>query len=100
MAYWSHLAFREAALKAKSELLFPWVQVVEVDEEYTSKPCEECGILNNAALRKSKRFKCPACDYTADRDLHTARNILLRYLTRQGISFPESLFGGFRSLPH
>ncbi len=70
--------------------------MVEVDEKYNSKICEVCGILNNA-LSKSKRFKCPAFGHTAVRDLHAVRNIVLRYLTQQGITSPESLFGGFVS---
>lgn len=88
MCSWSHYAFREA-LKAKTEM-FPWVQVVEVDEAYTSKTCEECGHLHQK-LGRSKVFKCPNCGHRADRDLHAARNILLRYLTRAGIPVPERL---------
>ncbi|CAK9035006.1 Putative transposase A625R [Durusdinium trenchii] len=87
MACWSHFSFREA-LKAKAEL-FPWVRVVEVNEAYTSKTCEECGKINNK-LGGSKTFKCVGCGHCADRDVHAAKNILLRYLTREGIALPES----------
>ena len=79
MACWSHFAFREA-MKAKSEL-FPWCRIVEVGEAYTSKTCEECGHLHQK-LGGSKNFKCPNCGHCADRDLHAARNILLRYLSQ------------------
>ncbi|MCP3665417.1 MAG: transposase [Gammaproteobacteria bacterium] len=85
MCSWSHFAFRQA-LKAKAETC-PWVTVVEVDEAYTSKTCEECGHLHQK-LGGNKTFKCPNCNHVADRDLHAARNILLRYLTREGIALP------------
>lgn len=85
MATWSHYSFREA-LKTKSEL-FPWVKIVEVDEAYTSKTCGHCGVLNQK-LGSSKTFNCNHCGNISDRDLHAARNILLRYLTREGIYIP------------
>lgn len=88
MCCWSHYSFRQA-LKEKAEL-FPWVKVVVVDEAYTSKTCEECGHIHRK-LGGNKTFKCPECGHVADRDLHAARNILLRYLTREGIPVPESL---------
>lgn len=88
MCTWSHYAFRQSLL-SKAEL-FPWVSVVVVDESYTSKTCEECGSLHQK-LGGNKKFKCPCCGFTADRDLHAARNILLRYLTREGIPLPERL---------
>ena len=80
MCCWSHYAFREA-LKNKAAL-FPWCTVVEVGEAYTSKTCEECGTLHQK-LGSNKVFKCPKCNYIADRDLHAAKNILLRYITRE-----------------
>jgi len=50
---------------------------------------EECGHINNS-LGGSKTFKCRSCDHCADRDIHAAKNILLRYLSREGIPLPES----------
>jgi putative transposase len=82
MCCWSHYAFREA-LKNKSAL-FPWCKIVEVGEAYTSKTCEECGTLHQK-LGGNKIFKCPKCNHTADRDLHAAKNILLRYITRENL---------------
>ncbi len=73
-----HYAFREM-LKAKAEL-FPWVNVVECDEAYTSNTCGCCGTIHQT-LSGSKVFKCKACKYVADRDINAARNILLRYLS-------------------
>jgi transposase len=51
-----------------------------VDEAYTSKTCGRCGSLHDG-LGKSKVFKCPSCDFTLDRDVNGARNILIRFLT-------------------
>jgi putative transposase len=84
MCCWSHFAFREA-LKSKAAL-FPWCAIVEVNEAYTSKTCEECGTLNHK-LGGSKVFSCGQCGHIADRDLHAAKNILLRYLTKEKILF-------------
>ena len=87
MCCWSHFAFREA-LKAKAAL-FPWCKVVEVGEAYTSKTCEECGVLHQK-LSGKKTFVCPGCGHHADRDLHAAKNILLRYITRESlVTLPE-----------
>ena len=79
---WSHCAFREA-LKSKVTL-FPWCTIVEVGEAYTSQTCEECGFLNKK-LGSKKVFRCPKCNHTADRDLKAAKNILLRYITREDL---------------
>lgn len=88
MCTWSHYAFRQRLLH-KAEL-FPWVKIVECDEAYTSKTCGSCGFIHNK-LGGSKTFKCPSCGYRADRDISAARNILIRYLTREcaieGLSF-------------
>jgi len=56
-------------------------RVIECTEEYTSKTCGRCGVLNNQ-LGDSKRFQCvvPECGYTIDRDFNGARNIMLKAL--------------------
>ena len=59
---------------------FSQCHVIETMEPYTSKTCGQCGKLNQN-LGSSKYFKCPSCNYCADRDANGARNILLRYLT-------------------
>ena len=73
----SHYAFRERLLHTAER--YPWC-----DEQYTSKPCGNCGKLNHT-LGGNKVFTCNAtsggCGYVADRDCSAARNILLRYLT-------------------
>ena len=62
-------------------------QLIVCDEAYTSKTCGACGTLYQK-LGSNKTFKCAACGYEADRDISAARNILLRYLTREGIGSP------------
>ena len=82
MCNWAHYRFRQLLL-AKAEL-FPWCTLLVCDEAYTSKTCGECGELH-AKLGAAKTFRCPhpGCGYKADRDVSAARNILLRYLTRE-----------------
>ena len=87
MFCWSHYKFRQHLI-AKSEL-FSDSKVIECDESYTSKTCGYCGIINDK-LGGSKVFKCKqeTCQQKSirsDRDIHTARNILLRYLTYNNI---------------
>lgn len=58
---------------------YPTCKVVRCSEAYTSKQCGACGTINDK-LGSSKLFKCHACGAVADRDVHGARNILLRAL--------------------
>ncbi len=53
--------------------------VVDVTEEYTSKTCSKCGHIHTK-LGGSKKFKCPECGHTLDRDINGAFNILLKAL--------------------
>ncbi|WP_367181869.1 RNA-guided endonuclease InsQ/TnpB family protein [Microcoleus sp. CAWBG27] len=53
--------------------------VVDITEEYTSKTCSKCGHIHTK-LGGSKKFKCPECGHTLDRDLNGAFNILLKAL--------------------
>jgi transposase len=48
-----------------------------VSEEYTSKTCGGCGIVNNVG--GSKDYKCK-CGVDIDRDMNGARNILIKSL--------------------
>lgn len=54
-------------------------RVVVMGEEYTSKTCTHCGNLHHA-LGGSKRFTCPACGISYDRDAGGSRNIFLKNL--------------------
>lgn len=78
MATWSHYRFRQRLQSKTRE--YPGCRVVLVDEAYTSKTCGRCGRLNDK-LGGSKVFRCAGCGLVADRDLHAARNIMLRYLS-------------------
>ena len=76
---WSHYLFRQRLMNKSKE--FPWVKVVIVTEEYTSKTCGNCGKLNQS-LGSKKDFKC-SCGYEADRDVNGARNILLKFISEK-----------------
>ncbi len=52
---------RRETLKSRAAL-FPWCKVVEVDEMYTSKTCEESGTINSK-LGENKTYKCPCRGY-------------------------------------
>lgn len=47
-----------------------------VGEEYTTKGCGGCGKLR--VVGGDKIYSCPHCGYTMDRDVHGARNILIK----------------------
>jgi putative transposase len=53
-----------------------------VEEHYTTKTCGSCGSLMNVG--SAKTFSCTACPYKLDRDIHGARNILLKHITQFG----------------
>lgn len=80
MCTWSHFNFRQTLLQKAQ--LFPWVKVAIVNEAYTSKTCGHCGHINQK-LGGKKTFICSSCTHSSDRDIHAARNILLRYITRE-----------------
>ena len=58
---------------------YPGSRVVRCSEAYTSRQCGACGKINDQ-LGSSKVFTCAGCGAIADRDVHAARNILLRCL--------------------
>jgi len=78
MLTWGHYRFRQRLISKTRE--YPWCRVVLVSEAYTSKTCGQCG-FEHTKLGGSSVFKCPRCELVASRDLHAARNILLRYVT-------------------
>jgi putative transposase len=53
-------------------------EVILVNEEYTTKCCGRCGILNNVG--GSKIYNC-SCGYTLDRDYHGARNLCIKTMS-------------------
>ena len=53
--------------------------VVFVDAKYTSKKCHFCGNINHELDVKTRKWKCPNCGKTLDRDINAAINILNRW---------------------
>jgi hypothetical protein len=53
--------------------------------EYTSKTCCNCGTLHQK-LGGSKSFRCAGCGFHADRDIHAAFNIFLKFLKETSAS--------------
>lgn len=49
---------------------------IDCTEEYTSKTCTRCGVLNEIGM--SEIFECSSCKLKIDRDLNGSRNILLK----------------------
>jgi putative transposase len=76
MLTWSHYKFAShlTQMASRHNSL-----VVRCNESYTSKTCPHCGHIHNR-LGGSKKFKCPECGFTADRDANGARNIMIRAL--------------------
>ena len=60
--------------------LYKDARIVSGSEAYTSQQCGCCGRLNKE-LGSSERFACSACGLEMDRDVHAARNILLKFLS-------------------
>jgi transposase len=69
--------FKERLVQTAS--FYSGTRVLRGTEAYTSKTCGRCGVLNET-LGGSVVFTCPACGLSADRDVHAARNIYLRFL--------------------
>ncbi len=86
-------------------------EVVDVDPEYTTQECSNCGKRQKMELSE-RIYMCPACEHTEDRDLNAAKNILKRATVgltgsdacgdlpstplakeEQGISLKQELYG-------
>lgn len=76
----SHYKFQE---KLKHLCMRTGTTLYIVNEHYTTKTCGQCGQLNNVG--GSEVYKCNSCSYIMDRDIHGARNILLKHITQYGI---------------
>lgn len=64
---------------AETSTFYTGRKIQRFTEAYTSMQCGQCGTLNDN-LKGDEVFKCSKCGIKADRDVHAARNILLRYL--------------------
>lgn len=73
----SHCKFIE---KMKTKSISMNKIVISPTEEYTSKTCSNCGILNRK-LGANKNFKCDKCGLEADRDINASKNILLKFIS-------------------
>ena len=73
----SFYKFRTRLIETAS--FYPSVTIKSGSEAYTSKQCGQCGFINDK-LGSNEVFLCPKCGASADRDVHAARNILLRHL--------------------
>ena len=71
---WGHYNFRQILLNKASKRLNCKVNICT--EEYTSKTCGGCSVINYK-LGRSETFSCPSCGLKIDRDINAARNILL-----------------------
>lgn len=78
MLTWSHYTF-QVRLKQKAELFGS--KVIICDEHYTSKTCSKCGYIKHD-LGGAKKYNCNKCSYRVDRDKNAAKNILLRYISK------------------
>ena len=80
MYTWAHYRFRQRLLHKARE--HRRCRVVIVREDYTSKTCGRCGMINKS-LGGAETYRCRSrtCGYVAGRGTSAARNILLRYLT-------------------
>ena len=85
MLTWCHYGLREK-LKSKCEITLGKKLVVLKSEAYTSKTCTYCG-SEDTKLGSKKVFSCKACYAGAtDRDVHAARNMLLRAYSKEYIT--------------
>lgn len=78
---WGHYGWRMRLLSGAFRRAGCYV--VETSEEYTTKTCGLCGVLNHT-VGAAETFRCtnPACGIHIDRDVNGARNIGLKVLTK------------------
>ncbi len=72
MLTWSHYSFR---MLLADKMQRSGGRLIECSEEWSSKTCSACGVLNRK-LTSQKKFTC-GCGHTLDRDVNAARNIYL-----------------------
>lgn len=71
-----HYKFKER-LRSKCEQR--GCNLIDCTEEYTSKTCTHCGVLNNVG--SSEIYKCNSCKLEIDRDVNGSRNIYLKCIS-------------------
>lgn len=74
---WGHYEFK---MRLLSKAVGRGTRVYLVGEEYTTKSCGQCGLINDD-IEGSETFWCDGCGLKGvDRDVHAARNILMKHL--------------------
>ena len=59
--------------------------LIRCSESYTSKTCGLCGNIDNE-LGKGRVYNCKTCNQAQDRDIHAARNILMKCLSIEALA--------------
>ena len=54
-------------------------ELIVVNPHNTSKKCNNCGYINKKLTLADRKWTCPNCDTTLDRDINAAYNILNRW---------------------
>ena len=72
----SHGAFKTILIRKCQET---HSRFMLVDEKYTTRTCGQCGTINHN-VGSSKLFQCPICGLQAHRDVHAARNMLIKHM--------------------
>ncbi|NEO16472.1 MULTISPECIES: transposase [unclassified Moorena] len=88
MMNWAHYRFK---MTLKHQATKRGCFVVDVSEEYTSKTCTRCGHVHRK-LGGSKKFLCPECGHTLDRDHNGAFGIFLKALRDTSSSITDVLY--------
>ena len=73
-----HYQFRMKLLEKAQAT--PGFSVRVCTEEYTSKTCTGCGVINRN-LGSNEKFSCSKCKLEIDRDVNGSRNILIKWFT-------------------
>jgi len=77
MLSWAHYQFKQRLL---SKAVSTGTRIYIVGEEYTTRSCGFCGLINDD-IEGSETFWCDGCGLKGvDRDVHAARNILMKHL--------------------
>lgn len=88
MIRWGHYQFRQLLI-AKGEITGTNVYIGT--EEWTSKTCGNCFVINDKLSLKDREFCCSNCDYYCHRDVNAARNIMLLNFDKSGTKLATSI---------
>jgi putative transposase len=83
MSSLQHYKFQQR-LKWKSSVYNSKLFIVE--EDYTTRTCGQCGCVNNN-VKSKKVFVCNDCGYQVHRDIHGARNVMIKTMTEHGTGY-------------